>query len=47
MNVALKGFVIKLSPIELELVIDDILKLLCAHSLIFEFYKRALIVCSL
>lgn len=45
MNVALKGFAIKLSPIELELVIDDLLNPLCAHSPNFDFYKRALKLC--
>ena len=42
MNVALKGFAIKLTSTELELVIDDLLKPLCAHSPNFDFYKRAL-----
>lgn len=42
MNVALKGFAIKLSFAELELVIDDLLKPLCTHAPDFDFYKRAL-----
>jgi predicted nucleic acid-binding protein len=46
MNVALKRFAIKLSPTELEQVIDDLLKPLCVHSPNFEFYKRALKLCS-
>ena len=46
MNVALKGFAIKLSPIELELVIEDLLKPLCAHSPNFDFYTRALKLCA-
>ena|ERR1039458_54804 len=46
MNVALKGFAIKLSPTELELVIDDLLKPLCVHSPNFDFYKRALKLCA-
>jgi predicted nucleic acid-binding protein len=46
MNVALKGFAIKLTPTELELVIDDLLKPLCAHSPNFDFYRRALRLCA-
>jgi predicted nucleic acid-binding protein len=47
MNIALKGFAVKLSPAELELVIDDLLKPLCAHSPDFDFYIRALKLCAL
>ena len=47
MNVALKGFAIKLSPIELDLVVDDLLKPLCAYSPNFDFYQRALKLCVL
>lgn len=46
MNVALKGFAIKLSFAELELVIEDLLKPLCAHSPNLDFYKRALKLCA-
>ncbi|HUC88399.1 MAG TPA: PIN domain-containing protein [Candidatus Binatia bacterium] len=46
MNVALRGFAVKLSPAELELVIDDLLKPLCAHSPNFDFYKQALKLCA-
>jgi predicted nucleic acid-binding protein len=46
MNVALKGFVVKLSPIELELIVNDLLKPLCAHSPNFDFYQRALKLCA-
>jgi predicted nucleic acid-binding protein len=46
MNVAIKGFAIKLSVAELQLVIDDLLKPLCAHSPNFDFYIRALKLCA-
>ena len=46
MNVALKGFAIKLSFAELELVIDDLLKPLCIHLPNFDFYKNALKLCA-
>jgi predicted nucleic acid-binding protein len=46
MNVALKGFAIKLSFAELELVIDDLLKPLCAHSPNLDFYKQSLKLCA-
>src|SRR5665213_1468434 len=46
MNVALKGFTIRMLPTELELVIDNLLKPLCVHSPDFEFYKRALKLCA-
>ena len=46
MNVALRGFAVKLLPIELELVVDDLLKPLCAHSPNFDFYQRAIRLCA-
>lgn len=41
-NVALKKFADKPSPSELGLIIDDLLKPLCAHLPSFEFYERSL-----
>ncbi len=46
MNVALNGFIVKLSFTELELVMDNLLKPLCAHSPNFDFYQRALKICA-
>jgi predicted nucleic acid-binding protein len=42
MNVSLKKFDTKLSVEELELVMADLLKPLCAHVPSFDFYERAL-----
>src|ERR1035437_3873124 len=42
MNVSLKKFHTKLSAEELELVMTDLLKPLCAHVPYFDFYKRVL-----
>ncbi|MFI5141140.1 MAG: PIN domain-containing protein [Bacteroidia bacterium] len=42
MNVALKQFKIKLSAIELELVMRELLKPLCAHTPNFNFYEQTL-----
>ena len=42
MNVALKKFAVKLSPNELEQVMNDLLKPLCAHAPTFDFYERTL-----
>jgi predicted nucleic acid-binding protein len=46
MNVSLKKFATKLSAAELESVMADLLKPLCAHTPSFDFYERTLTLYS-